>query len=282
MVFDFLASLFLAAIAILTIIFAYYIRDNNTPGAMLSCKTNYGSILNMYNNIDLYLQQVDQGLCSQSCPCNVSNASALKSWQTYYPSNSFITNNVSGVNNFGLCPDKFQNSTYSIAQNKYALIPNNNTSYNPSFNYSLFAPYWANIENQFNCTGFCNTNYINGIGQNITMVKYLFSDINKGIPSSLGCLPSLYTWLEHFLEVWGAIALTVATIMFVVFILACTYVCCSRDAKYEREPVPVVPVPIPNQNRLVTDNNPNVVLNNQNPVIVRPAGNVGNQELRQY
>jgi len=282
LIFDFLASLFLAAIAIMSIVFAYYIRRYNQPGAMLSCKTHYGSILNMYNNVDQYLQQVDQGLCSQACPCGITNSASANNWKTYYSNvyNTWTVNPNSNVNNFGLCPSAVQSSAYNNAQNNYALMQPSNTSYNPSFNYSAFYPYWANIENKFNCTGFCNTTYTNGNGQSVSMVKYLFTDINRGIPSSIGCLPSIFTWLAHFLDVWGGIALTIATILFAMFILACTYVCCSRDAKYEREPIPVIPVAAPQQNRLVTDNNPNVVMNNQNPIIVRPAGQV--QELRQY
>jgi len=276
LIFDFLATLFLAAIAIISIVFAYKIRQENQAGAMLSCRTRYGGILNMYNNMDQYLQQVDQGLCSTQCPCGITNPTSVNNWKTYYNSvyNTWTVNPTSNVNNFGLCPAAVQTSAYNNGQKNYALQnPVQNSSYNSSFNYTALFPYWAYFENKFNCTGFCNTTYINGNGQNISMVKYLFTDVNRGIPSTLGCLPSIFTWLTQFLDVWGGIALTIAALLFAVFLLACTYVCCSRDAKYEREPIPVIPVPVPNSNRLVTDNQ---------PVIVRPGGIGGQQELRQY
>jgi len=281
-VFAFLTSLFVAAVAIMTIIFAYYVRNHNQPGSMLACETRHGSILNMYNNVDQYLQQVDQGLCSQACPCGINNTQSANNWRSFYPNvyNTWTINPQSSVNSFGNCPSAVQSSAYNNAQRNYAMINNNPGNYNPSFRDNKFSGYWANIENKFQCTGFCNTTYINGNGQNITMVKYLFSDINRGIPATIGCKPAIFTWLSHFLDVWGALALTIATILFIVFLMALTYICCSRDAKYEREPIPVIPVPVPNQNRLTTENNPNVVLHNNNNNVVRPAGNV--QELRQY
>jgi len=117
----------------------------------------------------------------------------------------------------------------------------------------------------------------------MTMVKYLFTDVNRGIPSSIGCKQSIFVWIAHFLDVWGGIALTVAVLMFIVFLLAMTYVCCSRDAKYENQPIPVIPIPAQNNNRLNTETNPNA------PVLVRPVDNNvaatnprQGQELRQY
>ena len=48
-----------------------------------------------------------------------------------------------------------------------------------SFELGRFYSAWAAIENTFNCTGFCKTNYVNSNNQNVTMVKYLFTNVNR-------------------------------------------------------------------------------------------------------
>jgi hypothetical protein len=267
----FLSSLFIAAIAILSLVMAYHARDFRSPGSMLSCTSNYDTVMSQYNVADNYLQQVDQGLCSQACPCKFTNPTTQNNYRAYYPMtyNTWTVNPTSGVSDFTNCPQAVQYSAYNNGQRNWQL-GNAGSNYNSNFDMVNFHNYWSRVENKFNCTGFCKTTYTNGNGQTLGMVKYLFSDINRGIPENIGCMPHLLTWIAKFLDVFGGLALTLALLMFIAFLLAATYVCCPRDKQYEREPIPVIPV---------QNTRPNVI--ETNPNVVR-AGGPGAQEMRQY
>ena len=91
-------------------------------------------------------------------------------------------------------------------------------------------------------------------------------------------MPHILTWYaSDWLDVFGGIGLTLAVLLVSIFInnqflallYAATYLCCPSDKKYEREPVPVVPIP---NTRTVPENAP----------VARAGEPVRAQELRQY
>ncbi len=54
----------------------------------------------------------------------------------------------------------------------------------------------------------------------ITLSKYLFSDINRGIPENVGCIQILMHWLPGYLLAWGSVAMVLFGIEIVLFALA--------------------------------------------------------------
>ena len=52
------------------------------------------------------------------------------------------------------------------------------------------------------------------------MFKYLFSDINRGIPKHRGCMKPILDWLPKMLISFGSFALFAALVQFGLFILS--------------------------------------------------------------
>lgn len=100
--------------------------------------------------------------------------------RSFYPNvaNTWTIDNSRGGISFPNCSQLAQNSVYNNAERNYHQL-NPTSTYNSSFNQNEFANYWNKIENKFNCTGFCRTSYNNANNQNIQMIKYLFTDINR-------------------------------------------------------------------------------------------------------
>lgn len=51
------------------------------------------------------------------------------------------------------------------------------------------------------------------------MVKYLFSDVTKGVPEHIGCLEQLLDWLRKTLNAFGAVCLFMFVVEFILFII---------------------------------------------------------------
>ena len=120
------------------------------------------------------------GLCSQQCPCNINNSTSLDNFRRFYPqiANTWTINNNVGATNFPGCSSQIQQNAYDTAQlNHKKQFPTSDV--NTSFELSSFYRSFAAIENTFNCTGFCQTNYINSNNQNTTIIKFLFTNINR-------------------------------------------------------------------------------------------------------
>jgi hypothetical protein len=103
----------------------------------------------------------------------------------------------------------FQNCTTAVKTNALQ-----NAKLDPDFdptndfNAQRFADYMGRIETQFNCAGWCQTKYINGInGQTMMMSKYLFTNINRGPPGDRGCYYRVVNWIIPYLIAWGAVTL---------------------------------------------------------------------------
>jgi hypothetical protein len=217
----FLAFIFLTGIAILDLIVDSNIRSDQRNN--IGCNTNYTPLLNSYKIVDTYMQNVDTAFCSTSCPCNIYNPFAF----TAYP-NTYATwvSNTNGVNNFTSCSAPLQNNVYTNSLSQYQSKTGDNS--NRTFSTSNFANYWGSVETRFNCSGFCNTTYLNNQGQSITIAKYLFSDINRGPPNTIGCYAPLFAWFANFLEAYGIIALIIALLMLILIILVCFWCCCPK------------------------------------------------------
>ena len=98
-----------------------------------------------------------------------------------------------------------------------------NAYYNNSFKQDWFHTYYRHVEEYFQCTGFCSLTYNSSMtGTSMKIVKYLFSDVTKGIPKHFGCLDRILDWLFKTLNALGAVCLfmfVVEVILFIIVIL---------------------------------------------------------------
>lgn len=167
-----ISILFTFAIAILTLIAGSHGFVNTYFG----CNGKFSGILEVWQGVDIYLQKVDQSLCSQQCPCNIANPNVFSSNITVSPFYNLWTK----TNNYG--SSAFQNCTSLVQLNAYTQSKNEDNLFDPegNFNTALFANYMGRVETQFQCTGWCNVTYVDtNLGSTTTMYKYLFTDINR-------------------------------------------------------------------------------------------------------
>ena len=131
------------------------------PNLYLGCKTDNKSLLSAFNKIDDYLILVDSLLCSPACPCKLINnkdfISDIDVYEVY--KHWVVSDNAQSIN--------YQTCAVNIDTN---------------MNEKNFIYYYSNIEKNFECTGFCKTTYYsNYLNTNMTMYKYLFTDVNRYI-----------------------------------------------------------------------------------------------------
>jgi len=140
------------------------------------CNGKFNGVLEMWQGVDLYMQKVDQGLCSSACPCLISNPNQWGTNTTVAPYYS----RYNASNNFGSIA--FQNCSTALQYNTYASAVQQEPLFDPKKNFDTerFARYMSNVEREFQCTGWCNVTYYDAsLRQNMVMYKYLFSDVNR-------------------------------------------------------------------------------------------------------
>jgi hypothetical protein len=110
-----------------------------------------------------------------------------------------------GINKMTFNIDNCSSDSLETIQEIYKSNPDNTKFKIEDFH--KFHEYWKGIEKRFKCTGWCTTKYTNPFSlQNDTMVKYVFSDINRGIVDYPGCLNRLSKWLPSLIS-------TIATLL---------------------------------------------------------------------
>ena len=181
------------------------------------CDAKYDGFLEAWNTVDLYLHSVDELFCSEKCPCYFNKTTAYK----------FITNTESApyygqwiTSVSSAAPLKFQeceDEPIAEAYNNYLI---RNAYSKKTFKPKKFHKFYKKVEEFFQCTGFCATTYYNAqTGTNMKMVKYLFSDVSKGVPKHIGCLEQIMDWLWKTLHAFAAICLALFLIQFLLFVI---------------------------------------------------------------
>jgi hypothetical protein len=213
-------------------VFACIAASNGWVNTYFGCNGKFSGILEVWQGIDSYLQQVDQGLCSTACPCYISNVVPFTTNPTVNP--IFETWKRTNENSQAI---NFQGCGNNVQKNAYTQGVKNDPLFDPGANFDAtkFSNYMALIENQFSCAGWCNITYVNTNTQQTTaMFKFLFTDINRGPPANLGCLNRLIEWLPPYLMAYGAVTLVLAGLQLIVFILALCQ-CCARNRDHEHQ-----------------------------------------------
>ena len=162
----------------------------------LNCNKNLKGFFSHFYCLDDYFHIVDYNLCSEKCPCITNNPELYDILSGENNDKNIIYNEIKSNDNiikFQQCDNSLQNNI-----NKYFEY---NDSYNKigSVNIKKFYKYWNNIENKFNCIGWCKLNY-----ENYSMKKYLFSDINKGIVNTT-CIEKMTDWISKMILSFGII-----------------------------------------------------------------------------
>ena len=177
---------------------------------IIGCDTELTGILKLWENIDEYFIYANSIICTDLCVCEVN-----KDVENEFLNNYFTTENykkwkvkiISDKKKFNIrnCQNEMLESIYKL----YNSNPNNTKIHITNIN--QFFNYWEGIEKRFKCTGWCRTKYTNPYTlQNDTMTKYIFSDINRGVPLYPGCLNRLINWIPSLVGAVGACLITSA------------------------------------------------------------------------
>ena len=164
----------------------------------------------MYTNIDYLLQAMDVALCSNDCQCKFDEATK-NAFEQNTTTKTYFQNWKNGGAN-----DRFQNCSETIRKNVETTFQQYDTAnggYLKSFTLSSFTDFWEYIENKFECSGWCVTEYTytSSTGTKTTeqraFYKYLTSGVNRGIVKNLGCLDQVLDWIPGKLLIYGVLGL---------------------------------------------------------------------------
>jgi hypothetical protein len=185
-----------------------------------------------WRGVDLYLQKVDQSLCSQQCPCYFTNSTGYITSPNINPVyNTWTKSNIPPGN------VAFQDCSGQVQLKAYQEAAAGDAYFDPEkkFSQENFANYMAKVEEDFQCTGWCDVAYTNPTTNNKSiMYKYLFTNINRGPPLNMGCLDSMIQWLPPYLTAFGSVTMVLSTFQFIVFILAlCQCWAREKDHQYQ-------------------------------------------------
>ena len=191
----------------------------------VGCQTPYKRMFKYWEYLDRYFIEADQLLCSGRCPCTFTDVAAKLYENDPTTKNVFTTYKLvddkpveisklgkdKGTRKIQNCP-KDVLTTLKDNQEQYLDLHNNKIK---KFKQDKFHKFWEYIENKFECTGFCATVYVpnpeltgstNPLNQ-VPMIKYLFSNVNKGPVKNRGCMQPLLKYVSDLLISFGSLSL---------------------------------------------------------------------------
>jgi len=223
-----LSLLFNLAIAIYSFVGASHGWVNTYFG----CNGRFNGVMDIWQGIDAYLQEVDMALCGPNCPCYFTNTTGYLTNSTIAPYYQLWekTNRAPGNIAFQNCSAQVQAFVYNQAAARDAYFDPKQ-----GFNAQNFFDYMQRIETQFNCAGWCNITYYNpNYNRNVLMSKFMFSDVNRGPPYFLGCLNRYIETIPPYLNAWGSMAMLLFGIETILFALALCQ-CWAREKDHEAQ-----------------------------------------------
>jgi hypothetical protein len=140
----------------------------------LGCNAKIYGILEVWKGMDSYILEVDKLLCSSLCPCNLKNIDLYNNPQSNSNISKWaISNEAYNAINFQGCDNEIKAMALKEAASNTQVFGNIT-----DFNQNNFFKFFARIEEEFECSGWCQRSYqING--QEEIISKYLFTDINR-------------------------------------------------------------------------------------------------------
>lgn len=235
-VFYFVFFIISIAILILSAFFAIFCLVNASTKAVLDrygCETNDDDLKETYDNYDSYLSEVDIILCSKDCVCSLYNKNLFTQEQIYRESKSSSDYEANGdysidkslsiwvYENNSINPISFTNCTDQAQDKARNEFLDNTTSDMNKDDIKDFESWYSLLEGFFNCVGICETKYRDD-GENRRINKYLFTDINRGVPEYYGCVYSLAEWVPDKLLAFGLASVGVFLIEIFIIWMTCT------------------------------------------------------------
>ena len=214
-------------------IFALVSYNVGFVNTYLSCNGQFSGIFSVWQGMDTYLQQVNDALCSDKCPCALTNTTGYVTNVTVLSMYKAMnrTDNKNGAVSFADCSDSVRYKTLEKAKEKDPLIESEGI-----FDPNNFAQYMSTMESYFQCAGWCNTTYKNSKNETTTMYKYLFTDINKGPALHSGCLDSMINWLPGYLGAYGSMTMVLAIVQ--IGLLGLSMMQCKRKENEIEDKIP--------------------------------------------
>ena len=182
----------------------------------LGCNSEYKGLVKKWENLDKYFKEVDSILCSTSCPCYM-NPITVKIFENE-PSAKTTLNNFYNYNqdkansavNIQECILKHSN----VKERLNTFVKENFQTTLKDFDIEKFNKYWKRIEKKFKCSGFCSTIYSSdgsledtSLPNQKPMIKYMFTDVNKGVVEHRGCLKRMLVWIQKMLFSFGVLGI---------------------------------------------------------------------------
>ena len=214
------------------------VRIHYKVDGMVGCQTKKTGILQMWTDVDTYLQFADSLLCSSQCKCPLPKAIMEEYENDPYASETYqIWNDEGGVeqaeqlDSFTLADCKhgvnkryrfnFQSCSKFVKNEAHQRYIEHSNATHHWIKPKQFANYWKRLEKKFNCTGWCQTKYKDTYtGHEKGMFKFIFSDVNKGIPKYPGCMYRVMDWISKMLKAFGGMMNIAAFFQTFAFIIA--------------------------------------------------------------
>ena len=163
-----------------------------------TCQINYKGMFEDFLQVDQLLQEANNVLCSSTCPCYFTDYGVYEELNEKYQK-GITPSDKGGFKNMKECYDKKGDvAGFTI---KGSIIKNNKQA-------KKFMKYWKRIEEKFDCAGWCTN-----------PMKYLFSDISRGIPDHK-CSTEVTGWVIRMVLAFGGLMVITSGIMIIVILLA--------------------------------------------------------------
>jgi hypothetical protein len=189
-------------------------RIKHKNNGSLGCQTELTGVLQIFENIDIYLMYVNSLFCGANCQCQAFDDGSGDEYiinidenDKVFLNNEFnkeFTSNQKYIFSDGGKTNQFQDCKQLIkdeAKNRYLEHPK---AAKYPIDTEKFQKYYKKLEKRFKCTGWCKTAYKDPYTlDNRYIVKYLFSDIRNGLPHHIGCMNKISSWLPHYVMTIG-------------------------------------------------------------------------------
>ena len=180
----------------------------------IGCYADLPRMYKPWSTLDQLFKDLDQLLCSSKCPCLMNDYTKytyladpickIDLDENYVFNDSRINDIPVYRQSVDNC-DGYEEIVYAYSERLTGYVDGTDDS---EFNMKKFRSYWKRIENKFQCTGFCNTVYLADDNTKFRkMSKYLFNDIDNGIPKYSGCMIEIMKYLKNYLISFGSLAL---------------------------------------------------------------------------
>ena len=212
-------------------------RIKHKHNGSLGCQTELTGVLQIFENIDIYLMYVNSLFCGANCKCKLSEDSIKENIflndEIYkeFNKNIFIDNSENNeIVQFQDCDKLIQDE----ARNRYLEHPK---AAKYPIDTEKFQKYFKKLEKRFKCTGWCKTAYKDPYTlDNRYIVKYLFSDVvENGLPHHIGCMNKISSWLPHYVMTIG-IFMLIASFFETICLLISTISLGNNDDNNYNEP----------------------------------------------